>query len=143
MKIEPLTCIWMFVCAMNFWPGRNGNRWSFWFFRPNLPQLGPFHPYFVCKCCFRAISIIKMVILDQSKPILLYLKIKKFKNPKFVNFTFIIHKNGNKTSIQPIIKLNSTSFMFYNILCEMKGKKVIHWGAYEEWGNPPNFILEV
>ena len=74
----------------------------------------------------------KMVILDQSKPILLYLKIikKKFKNPKFVNCTFIIHKNGNNTSIQPILKSNSISFMFNNIFCEMKGKKVIHWG----WG---------
>ena len=38
-----------------------------------------------------------MVILDQSKPISLYLKIKnrKFKNLKFVNCTFIIHENGN------------------------------------------------
>ena len=45
---------------------------------------------------------------------------------KFVNYMFIIHKNGNKTSIQPIIKSNSTSFMFNNSFCEMKGKKVIH-----------------
>ena len=42
---------------------------------------------------------------------------------------FIIHKNGNKTSIQPVLKLNSTSFMFNNIFCEMKGKKVIHYGG--------------
>ena len=50
--------------------------------------------------------MIKMVILDQSKPISLYLKTKnlKFKYPKFVNFTFIIHKNGNKTRIQLILK---------------------------------------
>ena len=41
---------------------------------------------------------------------------------------FIIYKNGNNTSIQPILKSNSTSFMFNNIFCEMKGKKVIHWG---------------
>ena len=41
--------------------------------------------------------------------------------------TFIIHKNGNKTGIQPILKSNSTSLMFNNIFCEMKGKKVIHW----------------
>ena len=53
---------------------------------------------------------------------------------------FIIHKNENKTSIQPILKSNSTSFMFH-IFSELKGKKVIHWeGA---WGNHPNFILEV
>ena len=31
---------------------------------------------FVCKSSFREISMIKMVILDQSKPISLYLKIK-------------------------------------------------------------------
>ena len=42
---------------------------------------------------------------------------------------FIIHKNKNKTSIQPIVKSNSTYFMFNNIFCEMKGKKVIHWGG--------------
>ena len=72
-----------------------------------------------------------MVILDQGKTISLYLKItkKKIQNPKFVNCTFIIHKNGNNTSIQPILKSNSTYFMFNNIFCEMKGKKVIHcWG---------------
>ena len=42
---------------------------------------------------------------------------------------FIIHKNRNNTSIQPILKLNSTSFMFNDIFCEMNGKKVIHWGG--------------
>ena len=76
-------------------------EWSFGFFRPNLSQLGLFHPYFVCKSSFRVISKTKMVILDQSKPISLYLKIKKFKNKNFINFTFIIHKKGNKTSIDP------------------------------------------
>ena len=50
---------------------------------------------------------------------MLYLKIKKNKNPKFVNCTFIIHKNGNKTGIQQILKSNSTAFMFNNIFCEM------------------------
>ena len=55
--------------------------------------------------------MIKIVILDQSKPISLYLKIKKNKNLKFINYRFIIHKNGNKTSIQPILKSNSTSFI--------------------------------
>ena len=39
---------------------------------------------------------------------------------------FIIHKNRNKTSIQPILESDSTSFMFNIKLCEMKGKKVIH-----------------
>ena len=72
-----------------------------------------------------------MEILDQSKPISPILKIKNktFKNPKFVHCAFIIHKNVNKTSIQPILKLNSTSIMFNNIFCEMKDKKVIHWGG--------------
>ena len=87
-------------------------------FRPNLPQLGLFHPYFVCKCSFREILMIKIVILDQSKLISLILKIKKiqkFKNPKFINCTFIIRNNGNKTSIQPILQSNSTSFKINNI----------------------------
>ena len=49
-----------------------------------------------------------------------------------MNCTFIIHKNGNETSIQPTLKSNSTTFMFNNIFCEI-GKNVIHWrGA---WGN--------
>ena len=42
-----------------------------------------------------------MVILEQSEPISLYLKIKKLKNSKFMNFTFIIDKNGNKIGIHP------------------------------------------
>ena len=47
---------------------------------------------------------------------------------------FITHKNWNKTSIQPFLKSNSTSFMFYNIFSEMKGKKVI-------WGNGGTFLI--
>ena len=53
--------------------------------------------------------------MDQNKQIWLILKNEKFKNPQFVNYTLIIHKNGNKTGIQPILKSNSTSFMFNNI----------------------------
>ena len=60
---------------------------------------------------------------------------KKSKNPKFAHSTFNIHENGNKTSIQPILQSNSTSFMFNKIFCEMKGKKVIHWGGGGAWGN--------
>ena len=45
---------------------------------------------------------------------------------KFGNFIFIIDKNRNKTCMQPILQLNSTSFMFNNIFCEMNIKKVIH-----------------
>ena len=90
--------------------------------------------------------MIKMVIWDQNKPISLYLKIKKSKiqNPKFINCTFIIHKNGNKTSMQTILKSKTTYFMFNKNFCEMKGKKVIHWvGGLEEWGSCPNCFLEV
>ena len=70
----------------------------------------------------------KTIIFDQSKPIPLYLKIKKFKNPKFANCQFIIHKNRNKTRIQPILKSNSASFMFNNIFCVM-GKKLSTGGG--------------
>ena len=45
-------------------------------------SLGYFIQYFVCKCSFRKILTIKMVILYQSKPISLYLKIKKSKIQK-------------------------------------------------------------
>ena len=45
---------------------------------------------------------------------------------------FIIHKNWNETSIQPIPKSNSTYFMFNKKNCEIC-KKVIHWGW--AWGN--------
>ena len=46
---------------------------------------------------------------------------------------FIIHKHGNKTSIQPILKSNSTSFMSNKKFCEMKGRKFIQQGG--AWGN--------
>ena len=74
--------------------------------------------------------MIKMLIWDQSKAILLIFEKKNhnFKNPKFVHNTFIIHKNWNYIGIQPFLKSNSTSFMFNNIFCETKSKKVIHWG---------------
>ena len=48
----------------------------------NLPQLGLFHPYFACKSSFIVISMIKIVILDQSKQIFLLLKNKKSKIKK-------------------------------------------------------------
>ena len=49
---------------------------------PTCVSYGYFIQYFVCKCNFREISMIKMVILDQSKPISLHLKIKKLKIKK-------------------------------------------------------------
>ena len=55
-------------------------KWSFGIFRPNLPQLRLFHPYFVCKVVW-VISMIKMV-LDQSKPISLIFINKKSKIQK-------------------------------------------------------------
>ena len=64
MKIEEVTCIWMFVCVMNFWAARNYKTWSFGLFGSNLHELGLFHPYFVCKCSFREFSMIKIVILE-------------------------------------------------------------------------------
>ena len=82
MKIEPVTYIWMFVYAMNFELPKIAKKWSFGLFRLNLPQLGLFHLYFVTKTSLRVISIIKMVILDQSKPISLILKNKKSKVKK-------------------------------------------------------------
>ena len=77
-----MTCIWMFVYAMNFELPEIAKKGSFGLFRPNLPQLGLFHTYFVCKSSFRVISMIKLIILDQSKPISLYLEIKNLKIQK-------------------------------------------------------------
>ena len=45
--------------------------------------------------------MIKMVILDQSKPILLYLKIKKVKNMKFVNARLLFIKTGIRQVYNP------------------------------------------
>ena len=63
---------------MNFELPEMAKNWSFGLFRPNLPLFGLFHPYFVWKSSFRVISMIQMVILDQSKPILLIFGKKKF-----------------------------------------------------------------
>ena len=76
MKIERMTCIWMFVYVMNFELPEIDKKLSFGFFRPNLPQ-GYFIHILNEKSSFMVISMIKMVILDQSKPISLYLKKKK------------------------------------------------------------------
>ena len=84
----------MFVYAMNFELPEMAKKVKIW---PNLPQLGLFHPYFVCKSSSRVISMIKMVILDQSKPISLIFEKKnqKYKSKKIVHCMFIIQKNGN------------------------------------------------
>ena len=66
------------VCECDeFLEARNGKKLSFGLFRPNQRELRLFHPYFVCKCSFKEISIIKIAILDQNKPISLILKTKK------------------------------------------------------------------
>ena len=70
---------------MNFELPEMAKNLSFRLFTPNLLQLRLLHPYIACKSSFRVISMIKIVILDQSKPISLILKNKKLKNPKFVN----------------------------------------------------------
>ena len=80
MKIEPVTCIWVFVCAMNFWAARNAQNEVFDFSSPTC--VGLFHSYFGCKCNFREISMIKMVISYQNKQIWLILKIKNKKIKK-------------------------------------------------------------
>ena len=38
MKIERVTCIWMFVYAMNFKLPEIAKKWSLGFLSPNLPQ---------------------------------------------------------------------------------------------------------
>ena len=55
MNIETETYIWMFVYAMNFELQEMAKKWSFVLFRPILPQLGLFHPYFVSKTSLRVI----------------------------------------------------------------------------------------
>ena len=138
-----MTCIWMFVYAMNFELPEMAKKWSFELFRPNLLQLGLlelFQSYFLYKGNFRVISMIKIVILDQSKPILLYLKIK---NPKFLN----IHLLFTKTEITQVYN------PFYNrilhLLCSiiffvgLSVKMLFNGGGQGEWGNCPNFVLEV
>ena len=59
----------MFVYVMIFELPEMAKKLNFGDFRPNLPQLVLFHPYFLGKSSFRVISMIKIVILDQSKPI--------------------------------------------------------------------------
>ena len=73
---ECLSMRWILSCQK--WP----KKWSFRLFIHNLPQLGLFDPYFVCKWSFRVISMLKIVILDQSKPITQILKNKKSKIQK-------------------------------------------------------------
>ena len=69
-------------CVCEFLSFQKGKKLNLGLFRPNLRELGLFQPHFVCKCSFRKISMTKIVILDQSKPISLILKIEKIENSK-------------------------------------------------------------
>ena len=69
----------VFECLCVRWIFKKLEKWSFELFRLNLHEVGLFHSYFLCKCSFREISMIKMVILDQSKPILLIFENRKIK----------------------------------------------------------------
>ena len=123
MKIEPVACFWMIVCAMNFSAARNVKKLSFSPLRPNLRELG----LFVCKLSFIEILMINIFI---------WIKISRF--GKF----FDLAKNGNNTSILRIPKSNSISFMLNNSFYEMNSKKVTHGGdPGVNWGNIPNFLV--
>ena len=75
--------MYLIVCVRDeFLSCQKWQKIEFWTFQAQPPQLGLYHPNFVCKCSFREISMIKMVILDQSKPISLILIIKKLKIQK-------------------------------------------------------------
>ena len=89
MKIEPVACIWMFLCAMNFWAARNGKKLSFWLFMPNPRELVLFRPYFVSKCSFREIlNIIFSFRIKISR--LANFEKQKNKNSKIKKFDFFI-----------------------------------------------------
>ena len=68
------------VCVCNeFLSCQKWQEIKFWTFEAQparVIKLGLFHPYFVCKCSFRKISMIKTAILDQNKPIWVIFKIK-------------------------------------------------------------------
>ena len=67
-------CVWD-----DFWASRNFKKVKFWTFQAQPASVRVISSIFLCKSSFRVISMIKIVILDQSKPISLYLKIKKLK----------------------------------------------------------------
>ena len=62
------------IMESHFWAARISKKWSFWLFMPNLRELGLFHLDFVCKCSFREISMIKIVIFEQNRPNWIILK---------------------------------------------------------------------
>ena len=63
-------CVWD-----DFWAPRNGKKVKFWTFQAQPASVRVISSiFFYIKSSFRVISKIKMVILNQNKPILLYLK---------------------------------------------------------------------
>ena len=127
------------VCVCDeFWAARNSKKWNFGLFRPILSQLGLFRPYFVCKSSFRVISMIKMIIFDQSKAISLILKIKESKIQKSEICTLHVYYSWKRKSVKYITnsRIEFTSSMFNNIFCKMKGKKVVHWWGPGGMGDP-------
>ena len=71
-----VSCIWMFLYAIIFELPEMAKIEILDFSGPTCVSSGYFLQYFICKCSFREISMKKCLILDQSKSILLYLKIK-------------------------------------------------------------------
>ena len=57
----------MFVYAMNFELPEMAKKMKFWTFQAQPASVRVISSYFVCKSSFRVISMIKIVILDQSK----------------------------------------------------------------------------
>ena len=84
------------VCA-EFWAARNGKKVKFGIFQAQPASVRVISSDFVCKSIFGVISMTKMVILDQSKPISLYLK-KKLKIEK----SKIVHLLSIKTEITQV-----------------------------------------
>ena len=115
-KIEPVTCIWMFVCAMKFWAARNGKKWSLGLLMPNLRELGLFHEYFVCKCSFREISMIKIVIFWWKYANIANFENRIIKNSKIRNL-YIARLLFMKTEIRQVY--NTFQNLILHILCSI------------------------
>ena len=130
----PVTYIWMFVYSTNFELPEMSKKWTLDFSGPNLHASGLFHPNFVCKSSFRVISMIKMVISDQSKPI--YHFWKKIKILKIQNL-YIAHLLFIKTEIRQVYNPHWNQIL--HLLCSImffvrwRVKKLSTGGPGEMW----------
>ena len=79
----------MFVYAMNFELPEMAKKSSFGLFKPNLLQLGLFHPYFVSKTNLRVISTIKMLIFGSKYANMANFKNKIIENSKIQNLHIV------------------------------------------------------